>query len=175
MEVVAEQELPDGHFPTCPYPNPEIREAMELGLKTCARVHADLLLATDPDCDRCGIAVRGRDGAYQLLTGNEVGLLLLDFIFAVSAHPDPVGVVIEDLRKVMADARARNGKLAVVAAICGTDEDFQNLNEQRQKLLDAGVYVCRTNRQAADLALPGTGESPPGLREVRVVRERGLC
>ena len=101
----------------------------------------------------------------------ETCVLLLDFIFAVSAHPDPVGVVIEDLKKVMADAKARNGKLAVVAAICGTDEDFQNLNEQRQKLLDAGVYVCRTNRQAADLAARitelknggkenGTGQQP---------------
>ena len=82
----------------------------------------------------------------------ETCVLLLDFIFAVSAHPDPVGVIIDDIRKVMADAKARGGKLAVVAAICGTDEDFQNLAEQRQKLLDAGVYVCRTNRQAADLA-----------------------
>ena len=82
ITVVEEQRKPDGHFPTCPCPNPEIREAMELGLKTCARVNADLLLATDPDCDRCGIAVRGNDGAYQLFTGNEVGLLLLDYICA---------------------------------------------------------------------------------------------
>lgn len=79
ITVVEEQRLPDGHFPTCPYPNPEIREAMELGLQYCERTGADLLLATDPDCDRCGIAVR--DGEeYKLLTGNEVGLLLLDFI-----------------------------------------------------------------------------------------------
>lgn len=79
ITVVEEQRLPDGNFPTCPYPNPEIREAMELGLQYCERTGADLLLATDPDCDRCGIAVR--DGAeYKLLTGNEVGLLLLDFI-----------------------------------------------------------------------------------------------
>lgn len=79
ITVVEEQRLPDGNFPTCPYPNPEIREAMELGLQYCERTGADLLLATDPDCDRCGIAVKGEDG-YQLLTGNEVGLLLLDFI-----------------------------------------------------------------------------------------------
>ena len=79
ITVVEEQRLPDGNFPTCPYPNPEIREAMELGLQYCERTGADLLLATDPDCDRCGIAVR--DGEeYKLLTGNEVGLLLLDFI-----------------------------------------------------------------------------------------------
>ena len=79
ITVVEEQRLPDGNFPTCPYPNPEIRAAMELGLQYCERTGADLLLATDPDCDRCGIAVR--DGEeYKLLTGNEVGLLLLDFI-----------------------------------------------------------------------------------------------
>lgn len=79
ITVVEEQKNPDGNFPTCPYPNPEIREAMELGLQYCERTGADLLLATDPDADRCGIAVRdGND--YNLLTGNEVGLLLLDYI-----------------------------------------------------------------------------------------------
>lgn len=79
ITVVDEQRYPDGNFPTCPYPNPEIREAMELGLQYCERTGADLLLATDPDCDRCGIAVRNGNH-YQLLTGNEVGILLLDYI-----------------------------------------------------------------------------------------------
>ena len=79
ITVVEEQKLPDGRFPTCPYPNPEIKEAMELGLRYCERTEADLLLATDPDCDRCGIAVKGEEG-YRLLSGNEVGLLLLDYI-----------------------------------------------------------------------------------------------
>ena len=79
ITVVEEQKSPDGNFPTCPYPNPEIREAMELGLQYCEKTGADLLLATDPDADRCGIAVRdGKD--YRLITGNEVGLLLLDYI-----------------------------------------------------------------------------------------------
>ncbi len=79
ITVVEEQRNPDGNFPTCPYPNPEIREAMELGLEYCRKTGADLLLATDPDADRCGIAVKaGAD--YQLLSGNEVGLLLLDYI-----------------------------------------------------------------------------------------------
>ena len=82
ITVVEEQRKPDGRFPTCPYPNPEIREAMELGLRYAARFNADLLLATDPDCDRCGIEVRNADGEYQLLSGNEVGLLLLDYICA---------------------------------------------------------------------------------------------
>jgi phosphoglucomutase len=81
--VLEEQRLPDGNFPTCPYPNPEIREAMELGLEYDSRYNADLLLATDPDCDRCGIAVKTATGDYQLLTGHEVGPLLLpDFICA---------------------------------------------------------------------------------------------
>lgn len=79
ITVVEEQKDPDGNFPNCPYPNPEIREAMELGLRYCEKTGADLLLATDPDADRCGIAVKSGDG-YQLVTGNEVGLLLLDFI-----------------------------------------------------------------------------------------------
>ena len=80
ITVVEEQRNPDGNFPTCPYPNPEIREAMELGLHYCEKTGADLLLATDPDADRCGIAVKTANGDYQLLSGNEVGLLLLDYI-----------------------------------------------------------------------------------------------
>lgn len=80
ITVVKEQEMPDGHFPTCPYPNPEIREAMALGMEYAAKEQADLLLATDPDCDRVGIAVRNSDGEYVLLTGNETGLLLLDYV-----------------------------------------------------------------------------------------------
>ncbi len=80
ITVVREQEQPDGHFPTCPYPNPEIKEAMALGMEYAARCQADLLLATDPDCDRVGIAVKNEAGAYVLLSGNEVGMLLLDYI-----------------------------------------------------------------------------------------------
>ena len=77
--VVPEQELPDGNFPTCPFPNPEIREALKCGLELCEREKPDLLLATDPDCDRVGIAVPDGDG-YELFTGNETGALLLDYI-----------------------------------------------------------------------------------------------
>ena len=79
IHVVAEQEQPDGHFPTCPYPNPEIPEALSLSLRDCEKYQPDLLLATDPDCDRVGIAVQTNTG-YALLTGNEVGLLLMDYI-----------------------------------------------------------------------------------------------
>ncbi len=79
VTVVKEQELPDGNFPTCPYPNPEIREALELGLKYCDEAKPDLLLATDPDADRVGIAVPDGDD-YALFSGNEVGAMLLEYI-----------------------------------------------------------------------------------------------
>lgn len=80
ITVVKEQELPDGNFPTCPYPNPEIKEAMALGMEYAGKNNADLLLATDPDCDRVGIAVKNKEGEYVLLSGNETGMLLLDYI-----------------------------------------------------------------------------------------------
>lgn len=79
VTVVKEQENPDGNFTTCPYPNPEIREALEVGLKYCREIKPDLLLATDPDCDRVGIAVPDGDG-YALFSGNEVGAMLLEYI-----------------------------------------------------------------------------------------------
>ncbi|MBR1423688.1 MAG: phospho-sugar mutase [Ruminococcus sp.] len=80
VTVVPEQELPDGNFPTCPFPNPEIKEALAKGLELCEKVKPDLLLATDPDCDRVGIAVPDENGDYVLITGNEVGAMLLKYI-----------------------------------------------------------------------------------------------
>ena len=80
VTVVPEQENPDGNFTTCPYPNPEVREALEYGLRLCEKVHPDLLLATDPDCDRVGIAVPDENGEYVLITGNETGAMLLEYI-----------------------------------------------------------------------------------------------
>lgn len=80
ITVVKEQEQPDGNFTTCPYPNPEIKEAMSLGMEYAEKYNADLLLATDPDCDRVGIAVKTPKGDYRLMTGNETGMLLLDYI-----------------------------------------------------------------------------------------------
>ncbi len=97
ITIVKEQELPNGYFPTCPYPNPEIKEAMALGMEYAKKNNADLLLATDPDCDRVGIAVKNKNGEYQLLTGNETGMLLLDYIcsrrIALNKMPkDPIMV-----------------------------------------------------------------------------------
>lgn len=80
VTVVKEQENPDGNFTTCPYPNPEVREALQLGLQYCDQVKPDLLLATDPDADRVGIAVPDGKGGYALFSGNEVGAMLLEYI-----------------------------------------------------------------------------------------------
>ena len=82
ITIVPEQKDPDGNFPTCPYPNPEIFEALRLGLELAEKQNADLMLATDPDADRVGIAVHCKNGSYELLSGNEVGVLLLDYICA---------------------------------------------------------------------------------------------
>lgn len=80
LKVVEEQKYPNGKFPTCPYPNPEIKEAMALGVEYAKRLKAELLLATDPDCDRIGIAVKNNENDFQLLSGNEIGILLFDYI-----------------------------------------------------------------------------------------------
>lgn len=97
LTVVPSQEAPDGHFPTCPYPNPEIREAMEEGLRLCGEVKPDLLIGTDPDCDRMGAAVPDGQGGYRLITGNEMGVLLLDYLCRTriarnTMPPNPVAV-----------------------------------------------------------------------------------
>ncbi|HHZ06451.1 MAG TPA: phospho-sugar mutase [Clostridiales bacterium] len=80
--VVKEQEKPNGNFTTCPYPNPEIREALQLGLELCAKEQPDLLLATDPDSDRVGIAVKEKDGSFRLMSGNETGIMLTNYILS---------------------------------------------------------------------------------------------
>ena len=82
VTVVPEQENPDGNFTTCPYPNPEIKEALQLGLDMCEKVKPDLLLATDPDADRVGIAVP-ENGTYRLITGNETGIMLTNYLLSV--------------------------------------------------------------------------------------------
>ena len=144
VTVVKEQEMPDGHFPTCPYPNPEIEEAMELGLQYCEKVNADLLLATDPDCDRCGIAVR-TDNGYRLLTGNETGILLLDYICAQRVRhqcmpEDPVFVktiVTSDLaEKVAATYGVRTVNVLTGFKFIG--EVIGNLEKQGKE----SSYIC---------------------------------
>ena len=112
VTIVKEQQNPDGNFPTCPYPNPEIREAMALGMEYAKKNHADLLIATDPDADRCGTAVLDTEGNYVLISGNEMGVLLLDYICdrrtANGTMPkDPIAVksiVTTDMAGVIAEA-----------------------------------------------------------------------
>ena len=82
LHIVKEQELPDGNFTTCPFPNPELKEALQKGLELCEKTKADLLLATDPDSDRVSIAVRRADGTYRLYTGNEIGAMLTEYILS---------------------------------------------------------------------------------------------
>ena len=80
ITIVPEQEYPNGYFTTCSYPNPEIFEALKLGLELATKTGADLMLATDPDADRVGIAMKCPDGSYELVSGNEMGVLLLDYV-----------------------------------------------------------------------------------------------
>lgn len=82
IHIVPEQELPDGNFPTCPFPNPEIKQAFECALKMTESIKADILLATDPDCDRVGIAVPNKNGEYVLMSGNEVGAMMLNYLLS---------------------------------------------------------------------------------------------
>ena len=137
LHVVAEQEKPDGHFPTCPYPNPEIREALQLGIRDCKVFHPDLLLATDPDCDRVGIAVM-KDGDAQLMTGNEVGILLLDYICRTRREKDkmperPVAVT-TIVSSAMADAVAKTYGVELRRTLTG----FKFIGEQIGMLEKAG-------------------------------------
>ncbi len=88
VTIVPEQSEPDGDFPTCPYPNPELSQALEPGLALCREKSADLLLATDPDCDRVGVAVKQADGSYRLLNGNELGVVLLYYVLTRKRETD---------------------------------------------------------------------------------------
>ena len=133
VTVVKEQEQPDGHFPTCPYPNPEIEEAMRLGLEYARRLNADLLLATDPDCDRCGIAVRDGDD-YRLLSGNETGMLLLDYVcqrrVALGRMPDQPVLVKTIVTTDMAQRIAEKYGVETVNVLTG----FKYIGETIAKL-----------------------------------------
>ena len=130
VEVVKEQEYPDGNFPTCPYPNPEIKEAMVLGMEYAKKEKADLLIATDPDCDRVGIAVRNKDNDYVLLSGNETGILLLDYICAqrIKHHKMPKEpVVVKTIVSTdLADSVCRHYDVSVRNVLTG----FKFIGEQ---------------------------------------------
>lgn len=138
ITVVKEQEQPDGNFPTCPYPNPEIREAMALGMEYAKQYHADLLLATDPDCDRVGIAVKNNVGEYELLTGNQTGLLLLGYICSQRVKhgkmPDDPVMVKTIVTMDMAERIAVHYGLRTINVLTG----FKFIGEQIGKLEQSG-------------------------------------
>ncbi len=138
ITVVPEQEHPDGHFPTCPYPNPEIREALAKGLELAEKLDADLMLATDPDADRVGIAVRDAAGGYKLLTGNEVGVLLLDYLCAARQElgtmpKDPV-MVKSIVSTMLADVVAQHYGVQPIHVLTG----FKYIGEQIHLLEEKG-------------------------------------
>ena len=138
ISVVKEQEQPNGDFPTCPYPNPEIKQAMALGMKYAEEKQADLLLANDPDCDRVGIAVRNGEGNYVLLSGNETGMLLLDYICSRRQALGKMPVNPELVKTIvtidMADRIAANYGVKTVNLLTG----FKFIGEEIGRLEQAG-------------------------------------
>ena len=138
ITIVPEQQYPDGNFPTCPYPNPEIFEALRLGLELAVEVGADLMLATDPDADRVGIAMKCPDGTYELVSGNEVGALLLDYICAgrieKGTMPENAVAVKSLVSTPLADAIAVHYGVEMRNVLTG----FKWIGDQILKLEEAG-------------------------------------
>ena len=135
VDIVAEQEYPDGDFPTCPYPNPEIREAMNLAISKTVSTGADLCFATDPDCDRMGAGVRvGND--VKLISGNDMGILMLDYLCRTSdiSRPLPPVVVKTIVSTEMASALCRKYGLELRNVLTG----FKYIGEQIGLLEAAG-------------------------------------
>ena len=138
ITIVPEQKYPDGNFPTCPYPNPEIFEALRLGLELAEKEGADLMLATDPDADRVGIAMKCPDGSYELVSGNEVGALLLDYICAgrieKGTMPEKAVAVKSLVSTPLADAIAAHYGVEMRNVLTG----FKWIGDQIAKLEAAG-------------------------------------
>ena len=138
ITIVPEQQYPDGNFPTCPYPNPEIFEALRLGLELAEKTGADLMLATDPDADRVGIAMKCPDGTYELVSGNEVGVLLLDYISAARIEngtmPEKAVAVKSIVSTPLADAVAENYGVELRSVLTG----FKWIGDQIANLEAAG-------------------------------------
>ncbi len=138
ITIVPEQQYPDGNFPTCPYPNPEIFEALRLGLELAEKTGADLMLATDPDADRVGIAMKCPDGTYELVSGNEVGVLLLDYICAgrieKGTMPEKAVAVKSIVSTPLADAVAKHYGVELRNVLTG----FKWIGDQIAQLEAAG-------------------------------------
>ena len=138
ITIVPEQQYPDGNFPTCPYPNPESFEALRLGLELAEKSGADLMLATDPDADRVGIAMKCPDGSYELVSGNEVGVLLLDYICAgrreKGTMPERAVAVKSIVSTPLADAVAADYGVELRSVLTG----FKWIGDQIAQLEAAG-------------------------------------
>jgi phosphoglucomutase len=130
LVVVPEQENPDGNFPTCKKPNPEERSAFEKALELGAKVKADLLLATDPDCDRVGIAVKDGQGEYKLLTGNETGCLLLEYILSQRKAKGTLPVLPVVIKTIVTTALAYKIAERYGAQVIDTLTGFKFIGEQ---------------------------------------------
>ncbi len=136
--VVPEQENPDGNFPTCSYPNPEERAALELAVKLAKKENADLVLATDPDADRTGVAVKTADGEYRLLNGNETGVLMEDYIFSMRKTDDKKPVIVKTIvTSDMCEAIANAYGAEVKEVLTG----FKYIGETIDKLTANEEYV----------------------------------
>ncbi len=137
ISIVKEQEMPNGNFPTCPYPNPEIKEAMALGLEQAKSEKADILIATDPDCDRVGIAVK-EAGDYIMLTGNQVGILLVDYIAKTRKElgtlPENPILVKSIVTSSLADRVAKSHGVETVNVLTG----FKYIGDTIKKLEEKG-------------------------------------
>jgi len=156
LQVVPEQAKPDGNFPTCPYPNPEEPKALDLGLKWCQKTDADLLLATDPDSDRIGVAAK-KGRFYHRLTGNQVGVLLLDYVLkyrkAAGTLPERPVVIKTIVSTSLADKVAENYGAMVIDTLTG----YKYIGEQIGLLEKAGEedrYVFSFEESCG--YLPGT-------------------
>lgn len=125
VHVVAEQKNPDGNFTTCPKPNPELTDALRLGLRDLEAQHADVLIATDPDCDRCGTAIL-HQGKVRTINGNEMGILLFDFLLKFKAHPSDAIVVKTIVTTDMIFPLAKAAHMSVVEVLTG----FKFIGEQ---------------------------------------------
>ncbi|MBE6746652.1 MAG: phospho-sugar mutase [Ruminococcaceae bacterium] len=137
VSVVKEQELPDGNFPTCPFPNPEIKQVFELAIEMGKAQNADLLLATDPDCDRVGIAVKTDEG-YKLMTGNEVGVMLAEYLLSrrseMGTMPENPMVVKSFVTTNLVDKVAESYGAETVSLLTG----FKYIGETITKLEEKG-------------------------------------
>ena len=156
LVVVKEQASPDGNFPTCPKPNPELKEAMELGIRLAKSSNSDLLIATDPDCDRCGVGVRYKDD-FVLLNGNQVAILMLNFLIKVKGNLSEKEIVRSIVSTSFVDKLAKANNIKVKEVLTGFKYIGEEMNrlERNDKLDDylfgfEESYGYLTNKEVRD-------------------------